>query len=72
MLCSTAFWDRLVIWISSVSFVFFILCYLNDFDVINVIIDFFRVSDLIVILKNEIVNETLNWMNIVGEVMYMV
>lgn len=51
---------------------FFILCYLNDFDVINVIIDFFRVSDLIVILKNEIVNEILNWMNIVGEVMYMV
>lgn len=72
VLCSAEFWDRLVTWTSSVSPVSSTLCHLNDSDVINVIIDSLRVSDLAAILKNETANEMPNWMNIVSEVMHMV
>lgn len=72
VLCSAEFWDRLVTWTRRVSPVSSTLCHLNDSDVINVIIDSLRVSDLAAILKNETANEMPNWMNIVSEVMHMV
>ncbi|XP_061191991.1 uncharacterized protein LOC133200204 [Saccostrea echinata] len=72
MLCSADFWQKLVSWSNSSSPVSSVLCHLNESDVIKVIIDSLKVTDLVKILENETSTEKPNWMNIIDEVMHMV
>ena len=59
-------------WTNSTSPLSSALCHLNDSDVISVIIDSLRVSNLVNILENGSSTKTPNWKNIIDEVMHMV
>ncbi|XP_056019725.1 uncharacterized protein LOC125668687 isoform X2 [Ostrea edulis] len=72
MLCSAEFWQNLVSWTNSTSPLSSALCHLNNSDVIAVIIDSLRVTNLVKILENGTSTEKPNWMNIINEVMHMV